>query len=166
MERERLSGEDRRGLMLVASPAVLGAIADLLLWRLAGPIAGAPRTYLGFISWPQTVPAAARELIALGSRPLTTLAELAGWHWRDSSFDVLAWIASILFWLAFTAALTRLNARLLRGCLRIGLTRLAGGVALTLSPWGIVTLPLLHLQWIVLAVTILFLIFVTLLPNR
>jgi hypothetical protein len=152
---ESLTRADKRGLMLVAVPALLGAVADLLLWRLAGPIAGAPRTYVGFLSWPQTIPAAARELIALGSRPFATLADAMGWRWRDSGFDWLAWLVSILFWLVFAALLTRVQAGLLRFCIRIGITRLLGAFVLNFSPYGLVAIPLLHLQWILLALATL-----------
>ncbi len=158
---ERLSSQDKRGLILASMPAILGAIADLMFWRMAGPVAGAPRTYWGFISWPQTIPAAARELIDLGSRPLSTLTEALGWHWRDSGFDVLAWCVSILFWLAFAAVLTRVEARLLRSCVRIGITRLLGAAILSVSPWGLIVIPLLHLQWILLALATLMAIVAT-----
>lgn len=158
---DSLSRDDRRGLILVAIPAILGAVADLGLWRLAGPVAGAPRTFWGFLSWPQTIPAAARELIGLGSRPLSTLAEAVGWHWLDSGFDWLAWCASILFWLGFAALLTRVEARLLRFCVRIGVTRLIGAGVLSVSPWGLVAIPLLHLQWILLAIATLMAIVAT-----
>jgi hypothetical protein len=155
MAAESLSRQDKRGLILVALPGLVGGVADLMLWRLAGPVTGAPRTYLGFISWPQTVPAAARELIDLGSRPFSTLAEAVGWHWRDSGFDWLAWLGCIFFWFALAAVLTRVEARLLRFCVRIGITRLLGAAILSVSPWGLVTLPLLHLQWILLALSTL-----------
>jgi hypothetical protein len=158
---ESLTRQDKRGLILVALPGVAGAVADLMLWRLAGPVAGAPRTYLGFISWPQTVPAAARELIDLGSRPFSTLAEALGWHWRDSGFDWLAWLGCFFFWLAFAAVLTRVEARLLRFCIRIAITRLLGAAILSVSPWGLVTIPLLHVQWILLALSILLAIVAT-----
>ena len=161
MATETLSREDKRGLLLAAIPAILGAVADLGYWRLAGPVAGAPRTYWGFISWPQTIPAAARELIDLGSRPLSTLTEALGWHWHDSGFDALAWIASIIFWLGFTAVLTRVEAKLLRFCVRIGVTRLIGAAVLSVSPWGILTIALLHVQWILLAISTLLAIVAT-----
>ena len=156
-----LSRADKRGLILVALPAILGAAADLGLWRLAGPIAGAPRTHWGFLSWPQTIPAAARELISLGSRPLSTLADAVGWHWRDSGFDWLAWCASIIFWLGFAALLTRVEAKLLRFCVRIGVTRLIGAALLSVTPWGLIMIPILHLQWILLAVATLMAIIAT-----
>ena len=150
-----LTHQDRRGLILVAVPALLGGVADLLLWRLAGPVAGAPRTVVGFLSWPQTIPAAAREMISVGSRPLSTLTDSVGWHWHESGFDWLAWLASILFWLLFAALLTRVKASLLRFCIRIGVTRLLGALVLSFSPYGLVALPLLHLQWILLALATL-----------
>lgn len=158
---ESLTRQDKRGLVLVALPGLIGAVADLMLWRLAGPVAGVPRTYLGFISWPQTVPAAARELIDLGSRPFSTLAEAVGWHWRDSGFDWLAWLGCLFFWLAFAAVLTRVEARLLRFCLRIGITRLLGAAILSVSPWGLITIPLLHIQWILFGLSTLLAIVMT-----
>ena len=152
---QSLTRDDQRGLILVAAPAILGAVADLMLWRLAGPVASAPRTIVGFLSWPQTIPAAARELIDLGSQPLSTLAEMVGWHWRDVGVDWLAWCVGILFWLALVAVLTRIQPKLLRLCLRIGITRLLGAALLSVSPWGLVAIPLLHLQWILLAIATL-----------
>jgi hypothetical protein len=163
---ESLTREDRRGLVIVAVPALMGAVADLMLWRLAGPIEGAPRTYLGFISWPQTIPAAASDLIRLGSRPLSALAELVGWQWHEAGFDLLAWLTSILFWLALVAVLTRIEPRLLRFCVRLAVTRLIGAAVLSVSPWGLVAIPLLHLLWILLAIATLLAIVATQLGTR
>ncbi|MCC6539809.1 MAG: hypothetical protein IT162_19835 [Bryobacterales bacterium] len=141
----------------VAAPVLLGAAADLLLWRLAGPVAEAGRREWSFLSWPRTVPAGARELIGLGSCPFTLASKMAGWRWHDAGPepDWLAWIACILFWAAFTAALMWIHPRLLKFAIRIGITRLGGAVALQFAPWGLYALPLLQLQWILLGMATL-----------
>lgn len=137
---------------VVAAPVLLGAVADLLLWRIAGPVHAAGRHEWSFLSWPRTVPAGARELIGLGSCPFTIASKWAGWFWRDAGPwpDLLAWIACILFWAAFTAALIWIHPRLLKFAIRIGITRLTGAVALQVTPWGLYALPLLQLQWMLL----------------
>ncbi|MBM3787713.1 MAG: hypothetical protein FJW30_25435 [Acidobacteria bacterium] len=133
-------------------PGVLGALADLLLWRIAGPVHSAGRQEWSFLSWPRTVPAGAREMIGLGSWPFTSVSKWAGGHWHDSGPwpDWLAWLACIVFWSGFTVALIWIHPRLLRFAMRIGVTRLWGAGMLQFTAWGLYALPLLNLQWLLL----------------
>ncbi len=151
-QTSRQSASATLGRVLFAAPLLLGAVADLLLWRIAGPVAAAGRREWSFLSWPRTTPAGARELIDLGSWPLAAASRWAGWVWRDSGPwpDWLAWLASILFWTGFTALLLWSHPRLLRFAVRIGITRVVGAVTLQFTPWGLYALPLLHLQWMLL----------------
>lgn len=143
-------------IAVFAAPVLLGAVADLLLWRIAGPVAAAGRHEWSFLSWPRTVPAGARELIGLGSCPFTLASKMAGWFWRDAGPwpDWLAWCACVLFWAGFTCVLMWVHPRLLKFAIRIGITRLVGAVALQFTPWGLYALPLLQLQWMLLGLAV------------
>lgn len=152
---ERLTREERLGLLLLAAPAALGALADLLLWRVAGPVEGVPRGGWWILSWPTTAPAAARELIRLGSLPLSAISGYCGWQWRDSGIDWMAWISSILFWLILPLGVTRIGGRLLKFCIRIGITKLVGAILLTFTSAGRFAIPVLWFQWALLAVAVM-----------